>query len=135
MQTLLLPEAHVPFWQLSASVQALPSLQVVPFSLGGLEQTPVLGLHVPASWHWSCAVHVTGLLPVHTPAWQLSVWVQALPSLHAVPLVFGEQMPTRPARLQEEHWSVQAVLQQTPPVQLPEAHWLPEVQVLPPVTS
>jgi hypothetical protein len=30
---------------------------------------------------------------------------------------------------------VQALLQQTPLMQLPEAHWLPVVQVLPPVTS
>ena len=30
-----------------------------------------------------------GLLPTQTPAWQVSVWVHALPSLHAVPLVTG----------------------------------------------
>ena len=34
-------------------------------------------------WHWSAAVHVTGLLPVHAPAWQASLWVQALPSSQA----------------------------------------------------
>src|SRR5437899_2557325 len=27
--------------------------------------------------------------PAHTPAWQASFWVQRLPSLHAVPSVFG----------------------------------------------
>ena len=27
-----------------------------------------------------------GLPPEHTPAWQVSNWVQALPSLQAVPL-------------------------------------------------
>jgi hypothetical protein len=31
-------------------------------------------------------VQVTGFAPVHDPAWQVSVWVQALPSLHPVPL-------------------------------------------------
>jgi hypothetical protein len=30
-------------------------------------------------------VQVTGLLPVQTPATHESLWVQALPSLHAVP--------------------------------------------------
>jgi hypothetical protein len=40
-------------------------------------------------------VQVTELPPVHVPLWHASLVVQALPSLHAVPLVtFGlEQMP------------------------------------------
>jgi hypothetical protein len=40
-------------------------------------------------------VHTTGLLPVQTPAWQVSVWVQALPSPQLVPFAaLGlEQMP------------------------------------------
>jgi hypothetical protein len=61
----------------------------------GLEHTPVAVLHVPATWHWSWAVQVTGFDPVHVPDWQLSVWVQALLSLHDVPLfAFGfEQTP------------------------------------------
>jgi len=29
-----------------------------------------------------------GLVPVHTPVWQVSVWVQALPSLQLVPFAF-----------------------------------------------
>jgi hypothetical protein len=44
---------HVPAWHVSACVHALPSLQALPSGLDGLEQTPVAGLHVPASWHWS----------------------------------------------------------------------------------
>jgi hypothetical protein len=48
-------------------VQALPSLQLVPFGAVVLEHTPVLVLHVPARWQASLAVHVTGLLPVHVP--------------------------------------------------------------------
>src|SRR2546421_257729 len=55
---------------------------VVPSGAAGFEQAPVPGLHVPATWHWSLAVQVTGLLPVHVPLWQVSVWVHALPSLH-----------------------------------------------------
>jgi hypothetical protein len=76
---------HVPFWQLSLCVQALPSLQVVPLAAIGFEQEPVMASHVPATWHASLAVHVTGLVPVQVPFWQVSVSVQALPSLQLVP--------------------------------------------------
>jgi len=40
-------------------------------------------------------VQETGFAPLHAPAWQVSVWVQASPSLHAVPfgLVGFEQTP------------------------------------------
>ena len=87
--------AHVPLWHVSVCVHALPSLQVVPFDAVGFEHDPVLGLQVPATWHWSLAVHVTGLDPVQVPFWQASVWVHALPSLHVVPLaaVGFEQAP------------------------------------------
>jgi len=48
-------------------VHASLSLHEVPFVLGRFEQTPVEGLHVPAMWHWSDAVQVTGLAPTHAP--------------------------------------------------------------------
>ena len=90
-----LDPVHVPFWQLSVWVQAFPSLHVVPFEAVGFEQVPLLGLHVPATWHWSLAVHVTGLEPVQVPFWQASLWVHALPSLQVVPFeaVGFEQVP------------------------------------------
>jgi hypothetical protein len=78
---------HVPAWQVSACVQALLSLQGVPFAAAGFEQVPLAGSQVPTVWHWSLAVHVTGV-----PAWQaplplqVSAPLQALPSLHEVPL-------------------------------------------------
>jgi hypothetical protein len=62
------PALQAPPWQVSASVQPLPSLQDVPFAATGFEQTPVAGLHVPAVWHWSEAVQVFGLPPVQAPA-------------------------------------------------------------------
>ena len=40
------PAVHTSFF-----VQALPSLQEVPFGLEGCEQVPVPGLQVPATWH------------------------------------------------------------------------------------
>jgi hypothetical protein len=49
-------------------VQAFPSLQATPFAALGLLHCPFAGLQVPATWHWSDAVHTTGLAPVHTPA-------------------------------------------------------------------
>src|SRR5438034_1268517 len=93
--TGLLP-VQTPLWQLSVCVQALPSLQALPLAFAGFEHVPVAGLQVPAAWHWSEAVQMTGLLPVQTPVWQVSACVQALPSLQALPLVFAEL----------EHWSV-----------------------------
>ena len=86
---------HAPDSQVSVWVQALPSLHDVPLAALGFEQVPVAGSHVPATWHWSLAVHVTGLEPVQTPVWHVSVCVQALPSLHSVPFdAFGfEQVP------------------------------------------
>jgi hypothetical protein len=57
---------HVPLWQASVVVQAFPSLHVVPFTTVGFEQAPVVGLQVPAVWHWSCAVQLT-TVPAHAP--------------------------------------------------------------------
>jgi hypothetical protein len=61
----------------------------------GLLQAPVEGLQVPATWHWSEAVHWIGLEPTHTPDWHVSVCVQALPSSQAAPSLFAglEQSP------------------------------------------
>jgi hypothetical protein len=93
---------QAPDWQVSLWVQALPSLHAVPLFAVGFEHAPVDGLHVPATWHWSDAAHVTEFEPTQMPAWHESVWVQAFPSLHAVPLlaigfeqapVDGLQMP------------------------------------------
>jgi hypothetical protein len=76
---------HAPFWHVSVREQASPSLQAVPSATAGLLHAPVAGSHVPAAWHGSEAVHVTGFDPVQVPAWQVSVREHALPSLQAVP--------------------------------------------------
>src|SRR5712664_30430 len=114
--------AQRPLWQVSVCVQALPSLHGVPLVAVGLEQVPVAGLHVPATWHWSRTVQVTGLLPTQLPLWQVSVCVQALPSLHGVPFVAVgvEQRPV--ARLDGHatwHWSRAAQVSGLLPTQLP----------------
>ena len=85
VHTTGLPPVQTPAWQVSVCVQASPSLHAVPSGCAGFEQAPVEGSQVPATWQASLAVHTTGLPPVQTPAWQVSVCVQASPSLHAVP--------------------------------------------------
>jgi hypothetical protein len=80
---------QVPAWQVSVRVHAFPSLHAAPFAFAGFEHCPVVLSHEPARWHWSLAVQVTGLVPVHDPAWQVSVRVHPFPSLHAVPLAFA----------------------------------------------
>ena len=79
----------------------------------GFEQTPVAVLHVPAVWHLSDAVQVTAAPPVHVPAWQVSLVVQAFPSLHAVLLVDEDpaQLPLAP---QVWHCGQEEVPQQKP---------------------
>jgi hypothetical protein len=79
----------------SVCVHALPSLHGASSALSGFEQAPVDGLQAPASWHWSEAGHAFVLAPVQLPAWQVSVCVQALPSLQVSPFDFAgfEQTP------------------------------------------
>jgi hypothetical protein len=90
-----LAPVQVPDWQLSVCVHALASLHAVPLGALGFEHVPVAGLQVPTTWQESCALHCTGLAPVQVPAWQVSLCVQALASLHAVPSATGglEQVP------------------------------------------
>jgi hypothetical protein len=115
-------------------VQALPSLHDVPLALAGVEHTPVAASQVPASWHWSGAAQVTGLAPVQVPAWHVSVCVQALPSLHEEPLVFGGLLEHTPvAGLQVPaswHWSGAAHITGLAPVQVPDWHVSACVQAL-----
>jgi hypothetical protein len=90
-----LAPTQTPAWQVSTCVQALPSLQGVPFGTAGFEHWPVVVSQTPATWHWSCAVQVTGLAPTQEPFTQVSVLVQALPSLQATPFALSgfEQTP------------------------------------------
>src|SRR6266571_5228375 len=131
--TGLLP-AELPVWQVSVCVQALPSLHAVPSDAGGLEQIPVVGSHVPATWHWSRAVQVTGLLPTQVPLWQVSVCVQALPSSHAVPSVAVglEEMPVAGSHVPVTwHWPSAVQVTGLLPTQVPLWQVSVWVQALP----
>ena len=103
------PPPHAPVEQLSATVHALPSSHEAPSAFGGFEQMPVAGAHVPASWHWSSAVHATGLPPAQLPALHVSVCVQASPSSQLAPFALGgfEQVPVLGLHVPATwHWSV-----------------------------
>jgi len=113
---------QLPAWQLSPVVQASASSQLVPSAAAGFEQRPLAGSHVPATWHWSEAVHTTGLPPVQTPPVQLSVWVHASLSLHAVPSATTGLEHTPVAGSQEPaawHWSAAVQTTGFVPVQVP----------------
>src|SRR5215813_9824524 len=95
-----------------------------------MPQVPDAGAQLAVAW---LAVQATGLPPVQTPAWQVSVWVQASPSSQAVPSgaaglvhapVAGSQVPA------VWHWSRAAqataagVVPQVPPAQAAARHLL-----------
>src|SRR5438876_817646 len=131
-----LAPTQVPVRQVSERVQASLSVQAVPSGLLGFEQVPVLVSQVPATWHWSSAVHVTvevGLPQV--PLWQVSPLVHALPSSHGAPLGLGgcEQVPVAGLQVPGSwHWS--GGLHVTVEVGLPQVpFWQvsPLVQALP----
>src|SRR5947207_3618420 len=90
-----LPPTHAPASQASVWVQVSPSSQAVPSGFAGFEHWPLAGSQVPTWWHWSWAAQTTGFVPVQLPPWQVSAWVQASPSLQAVPsgLAGFEQTP------------------------------------------
>jgi len=122
-QTTGLPPVQLPDWQVSVCVHALLSLQLVPLGLDGFEQTPVDGLHVPATWHWSDAVQTIGLPLVQLPAWQVSDCVHALPSLQVEPLGLAgsEQTPFAGLHVPATwHWSDAVQTTGLAPVQIPD---------------
>lgn len=88
-QTTGLLPVQLPVWQVSVCVHPLPSEHAAPSGFAGLLHAPVEMSHAPMLWHWSLAAQTTALLPLHDPAWQVSVCVQALPSLQALPLAFA----------------------------------------------
>src|SRR5436309_1922079 len=120
----------MPASQASVRVQALPSSQPVPSGLAGLLQTPDAGLQMPAVWHWSAAVHTTGLAPTQAPAAQVSVRVQASPSSHGAPLSLAGLLQTPDAGLQVPavwHWSAAVHTTGFAPTQAPA--WQVSVRV------
>src|SRR5947199_269476 len=124
VQATGLAPTQAPASQVSVCVQALPSSHGAPLSLAGLLQTRVAGLQAPTGWHWSAAVHVTGLAPTQMPAAQASVCVQALPSSHGAPSSLAGLLQTPDAGLQTPavwHWSAAVHTTGFAPTQAPAA--------------
>ena len=122
VQTTGLAPVHAPAWQVSLRVQASTSSQVVPSGLAGLEQAPVAGLHLPASWHWSGGAHTTGVPGAHVPPSQASLIVHASPSSHALPFGLGgfEHLPVAGSQVPASwHWSCAVQTTGFAPVQVP----------------
>jgi hypothetical protein len=89
------PPVHWPPWHWSTAVHLLPSSQLAPSGLLGLEQVPVPGLQVPAVWHWSVAAQTTACPLVHVPLRHWSPVVHLSPSSQLAPsgLLGLEQAP------------------------------------------
>src|SRR5438552_18739830 len=79
---------QAPAAQASVCVHALPSVQGVPSAWAGFVQAPVAGSQVPAVWHWSEAVHTTGIVPSRAAPTPQAACVHALPSCQAAPPVW-----------------------------------------------
>ncbi len=103
----------------------LEPLQARPSAAFGFEQSPVAGLHVPATWQPSLAEHVTLVTPVQAPFWQLQVLHLSAP-VQGVPFVFdvaGEQVPVAGLHAPGSwHWSGAVHVTGFDPVQLPPVH-------------
>jgi hypothetical protein len=74
------------------------------------------------------------LLPAQAPAWQVSDWLHALPSLHEAPLAFAgfEHTPVLVLHVPAVwHWSDAAQVTGLAPAQVPAWHVSACVQALP----
>lgn len=70
-------------------MHALPSSQTVPLGAFGFEQSPVLGMHVPATWQASIAVQVMGVPVTQVPERHVSPAVHLSLSSHGLPSSFA----------------------------------------------
>src|SRR5262249_39669889 len=93
-QTTAVVPTQSPLRQVSPDVQAFSSSHASPSLPGRFSpQTPVAGSPTPCTWHWNAVGQTRGLLPMHTPATQVSLCVQRFPSSQELPVfgVLGEQ--------------------------------------------
>src|SRR5262249_13900745 len=90
LQASGVPAAQVPAWQVSAPLQALPSLHDVPSATAACWQ-PASG----SQWsevHGLPSSHLGALPGAQVPARQVSAPLQASPSLHDVPSATGVEV-------------------------------------------
>src|SRR5262245_32805153 len=82
-QLSVVPALHVPAWQVSAPLQALPSLHEVPFGAARFRQ-PSTASH-ESTVHGLVSAQLSDVPAAHTPAWQVSTPLHALPSVQELP--------------------------------------------------
>src|SRR2546428_13021074 len=100
----------------------------------GRPPRPALGPYTPLFRPWSAAVHTTGFPPTQAPAWQVSVCVQALPSLHGAPSSLAGLVQMPDAGLQGPagwHWAAAGHTTGFPPPQAPAPQGSVRVQAAP----
>jgi hypothetical protein len=85
LQLRAVPAVQVPLWQVSAPLQALPSLHAVPL-LTAVFAHPVVVLHESLVQRL-LSLQLSAVPAVQAPLWQVSAPLQTLPSEHDVPLV------------------------------------------------
>ncbi len=109
---------HRPSWQVSASVQKLPSSHVVPSARFALTQ-PEAGSQLSAV-HWLESSQLGGGPPMQKPLTQESAVVQALKSSQAVPSNTGVLAhPVRASQMSTVHWLPSLQSRTGPVVQAP----------------
>jgi hypothetical protein len=135
------PGLHAPAWHVSVPLHGLLSAQLAPSDIG-VEVQP-LPVSQRSVVHGLPSLQLRGDEPTQTRVeplvWQVSVWVQALPSLHGVPTVTSV-CTQAPLELQESavHGLLSSQFTPPVPVQAPAAHLsadplheLPSSQVVP----
>jgi hypothetical protein len=94
VQTTGFEPLQAPTWQVSVWVQALPSLQAVPFGFATAEHEPLDGLQVPVLQGSVSPLQstVTPFLQVSVVRSHVSTPLQALPSSHAASAVHWQAL-------------------------------------------
>src|SRR5690349_21819801 len=133
-----LPPWQLPAWHVSDCVQALPSLQLVPFGFGTAEQVPFAGLHAPALQALFSDEQSIGVpdRQVSVTMLHVSTPLQGFPSLqfafvvHPQALVFTVQPPAVSLQPSMVHAMPSSHTRAVPP-QAPPVHLSPVVQIFP----
>jgi hypothetical protein len=127
-----LPAVQPPAWQVSAPLQALPSLHELPFgALACWQPAPGLQVSVVHGFESSQFGAVPG---VQAPAWQVSAPLQVLPSVHEVPSVtLACWQPVAGAQVSVVHGFESSQFGAVPAVQAPAWQVSAPLQVLPSV--
>jgi hypothetical protein len=120
------PPTQAPAEQVSPVVQALPSSQGAMLFVW---TQPVAGLHA-SSVHTFASSQFGAAPPTHTPAEQVSLVVQALPSLHGAVLLVKTH-PVAGAQVSSVHGLLSLHTSAAPPTQAPAEQVSLVVQVLP----